>query len=146
MAYMGSQKSSADHFLGVVFNEETHGDLYFSPFGRPYTVMKLQSQTPCITCPPPLTLYPMRRREALAEALPSLEVNPRDEPTIAMSAHHGGRGPRERECVTVRAKESRLKVRVQLILTMYYVHMKTRRRTAERTPAPCPIALAHSPF
>ena len=24
MIYMGSQKSSGDHFLGVVFNEETH--------------------------------------------------------------------------------------------------------------------------
>ena len=54
MVYMGSQKSSADHFLGVVFNEETHGDLCFSPFGRPDTVMKLQSQTARITCPPPL--------------------------------------------------------------------------------------------
>ena len=51
---MGSQKSSADHFLGVVFNEETHGDLCFSPFGRPGTIMKLQSQTTRITCPPPL--------------------------------------------------------------------------------------------
>ena len=54
MVYMGSQKSSADHFIGVVFNEETHGDLCFSPFGRPDTVMKLQSQTARITCPPPL--------------------------------------------------------------------------------------------
>ena len=52
---MGSQKSSADHFIGVVFNEETHGDLCFSPFGRPDTVMKLQSQTARITCPPPLS-------------------------------------------------------------------------------------------
>ena len=33
-------KSSADHFLGVVFNEETHGELCFSPFGRPDTVMQ----------------------------------------------------------------------------------------------------------
>ena len=48
MVYMGSQKSSGDHFLGVVFNEESHGDLRFNPFCRPDTVMKLQSQTPCV--------------------------------------------------------------------------------------------------
>ena len=54
MVYMGSQKSSGDHFLGVVFNEESHGDLHFNPFCRPDTVMKLQSQTTRSTCPPPL--------------------------------------------------------------------------------------------
>ena len=40
MVYMGSQKSSADHFLGVVFNEETHGDLCFGSFCRRYTVIE----------------------------------------------------------------------------------------------------------
>ena len=69
MVYMVSQKSSADHFLGVVFNEETHGDLYFSPFGRPYTVLKLQSQTPCITCPPPLSIRHVYKRKARDETI-----------------------------------------------------------------------------
>ena len=45
MVYMVSQKSSGDHFLGVVVNEELHGDLRFNLFCRPNTVMKLQSQT-----------------------------------------------------------------------------------------------------
>ena len=45
MVYMGSQKSSRGPFLGVVFNEESHGDLRFSPFCLPCTVIKLQSQT-----------------------------------------------------------------------------------------------------
>ena len=30
MVYMGSQKSSGDHFLGIVFNEESHGDFCFT--------------------------------------------------------------------------------------------------------------------
>ena len=45
---MGSQKSSGDHFLGAVCDEKSHGDLRFSLFCRPYTVIKLQSQTPCM--------------------------------------------------------------------------------------------------
>ena len=47
-------QSSADHFLGVVFNEETHGDLCFSLFCRRYTLNKLQSRTTRSTCRPPL--------------------------------------------------------------------------------------------
>ena len=39
MVYMGSQKSSGDHSLRVVFNEESHGGLRFSSFARRYTVI-----------------------------------------------------------------------------------------------------------
>ena len=45
VGHMRITKSSADHFLGAFSNEESHGDLCFSPFHRPDTVMKLQSQT-----------------------------------------------------------------------------------------------------
>ena len=54
MVYMGSQKSSRDHFLGVVFNEESHGDLCFSPFCRPDTAFELQSQTTRTPWHPPV--------------------------------------------------------------------------------------------
>ena len=57
MIYMKSQKSSGDHFLGIVFNEESHGDLYFSPFGRLDTIIKLQSQTSRSTCPGPVHVF-----------------------------------------------------------------------------------------
>ena len=51
MVYMGSQKSSGDHSLRVVFNEGSHGGLRFSSFARRYTVM---NQTTRSTRPPPL--------------------------------------------------------------------------------------------
>ena len=54
MVYMGSQKSSGDHFLGAVFNQESHGDLRFSPiFPGLYTVIELQRQTSRRPSPPP---------------------------------------------------------------------------------------------
>ena len=56
--YVESQKSWKDHFLEVVFNEESHCDLLFSPLCQPYTVMKLRSQTIRSTCPPPVTPKP----------------------------------------------------------------------------------------
>ena len=49
MVYMGSQKSSGDHSLRVVFNEGSHGGLRFSSFARRYTVM---NQTTRSTRPP----------------------------------------------------------------------------------------------
>ena len=54
VGHMRITKSSADHFLGVVFNEELHDDLCFSPFCRPGTIIKLQSQTSHSTRPGPL--------------------------------------------------------------------------------------------
>ena len=63
MVYMGSQKSSGDHFLGIVFNEELHGDLCFSPFCRSDTVIELQRQAPCRAwtegTPDPLAISPI---------------------------------------------------------------------------------------
>ena len=42
VGHMRIRKSSSDHFLGVVFNEETHGDLCFSPLCRHHPVNNLQ--------------------------------------------------------------------------------------------------------
>ena len=41
----------ADHFLGVVFNKETHGNLSFGSFGRHYAV---KANYPDHLCPGPL--------------------------------------------------------------------------------------------
>ena len=39
----GRERSSEDHVIGVVFDEESHGNIRFYSFGRRYTVLK---QTP----------------------------------------------------------------------------------------------------
>ena len=39
----GRERSSGDHVIGVVFDEESHGNIRFYSFGRRYTVLK---QTP----------------------------------------------------------------------------------------------------
>ena len=46
---MCRKKSSADHSLGVILNEETHGDLRFYSFQRPDTVL---DQTPRVPWAP----------------------------------------------------------------------------------------------
>ena len=39
----GRERSSEDHVIGVVFDEESHGNIRFYSFGRRYTELK---QTP----------------------------------------------------------------------------------------------------
>ena len=36
----GRERSSEDHVIGVVFDEESHGNIRFHSFGRRYTVLK----------------------------------------------------------------------------------------------------------
>ena len=55
-------KKSRDHLSGVVFNEESHGDLRFCPFGRLYTV--LSKPLACRGT----TLYTLRGCESAARA------------------------------------------------------------------------------
>ena len=44
----GRERSSEDHVIGVVFDEESHGNIRFYSFGRRYTVLK---QTPRMPWP-----------------------------------------------------------------------------------------------
>ena len=53
----GRERSSEDHVIGVVFDEESHGNIRFYSFGRRYTVLK---QTPRMPWHPPVIL-PKRR-------------------------------------------------------------------------------------
>ena len=48
----GRERSSEDHVIGVVFDEETHGNIRFYSFGRRYTVLK---QTPRMPWHPPVS-------------------------------------------------------------------------------------------
>ena len=47
----GRERSSEDHVIGVVFDEESHGNIRFYSFGRRYTVLK---QTPRMPWHPPV--------------------------------------------------------------------------------------------
>mgnify|MGYP001313299119 CR=1 FL=1 len=51
----GRERSSEDHVIGVVFDEESHGNIRFYSFGRRYTVLK---QTPRVALP--FRLYAFR--------------------------------------------------------------------------------------
>ena len=47
----GRERSSEDHVIGVVFDEESHGNIRFYSFGRRYTALK---QTPRMPWHPPV--------------------------------------------------------------------------------------------
>ena len=51
MCMGGRERSSEDHVIGVVFDEESHGNIRFYSFGRRYTVLK---QTPRMPWHPPV--------------------------------------------------------------------------------------------
>ena len=57
MCMGGRERSSEDHVIGVVFDEESHGNIRFYSFGRRYTVQK---QTPRMPWHYPVASRPSR--------------------------------------------------------------------------------------
>ena len=64
----GRERSSEDHVIGVVFDEESHGNIRFYSFGRRYTVLK---QTPRMTWRSPVPSPLLRYAKVFAQNGPS---------------------------------------------------------------------------